>query len=381
MADAFVQQPMITCIGNKRKLVGWIRGVVESLRVRIHGVAQRLLDAHAEPFVIVDGFAGSTVVSRALSSLASRLYINDFEYYSAMMARSLITPSPEVRERILVHIRRMNELAAAGPYREGFITRLYAPRDTRAIQEGERCFYTHENALIIDTLRAYIAEEVEPELMAYCLAPLLIQASIHTNTAGVFKGFYKGRDGIGCFGGAGRNALDRIMGAIRLVEPIWGTPGTEVIPSQLEVGALVRGLPAGSVDVIYLDPPYNQHPYGSNYFMLNVIARNEEPQNISAVSGIPADWNKSAYNTRRGAVDAMRTLLRDGLAASRFVIVSYNNEGLIKEEDWTELLAPYTVERHEMRYDTYKGSRNLRGRANKVMERMFVISKRVPTGL
>ena len=25
------------------------------------------------------------------------------------------------------------------------------------------------------------------------------------------------------------------------------------------------------VDLAYFDPPYNQHPYGSNYFMLNII--------------------------------------------------------------------------------------------------------------
>ena len=363
--DAFVHQPMITCIGNKRKLVGWIRGVVDMLRVR----------CGKERLVLVDGFAGSTVVSRALLPLATRLYVNDFEYYSAIMAHALVPPSLAARDRIRTHLQRMNELAATGPYREGIITRLYAPRNTQAILPGERCFYTHENALIIDTLRGYIADHVEPPLQAYCLAPLLIQASIHTNTAGVFKGFYKGRDGVGCFGGAGRNALDRIMGAIRVVEPVWGAMDTEVVPSQLEVGAMVRALPPSSVDVIYLDPPYNQHPYGSNYFMLNVIARNEEPRDLSAISGIPAAWNKSAYNTRRGAVDAMRELLQSALTASRYVIVSYNNEGLIQADDWTELLAPYAVERHEMRYDTYKGSRNLRGRSNKVMERMFVIGR------
>ena len=27
----------------------------------------------------------------------------------------------------------------------------------------------------------------------------------------------------------------------------------------------------GHVNLTYFDPPYNQHPYGSNYFMLNII--------------------------------------------------------------------------------------------------------------
>ena len=38
--------------------------------------------------------------------------------------------------------------------------------------------------------------------------------------------------------------------------------------------------------VLILDPPYNQHPYGSNYFMLNLICDYREPVEISAVSAI-----------------------------------------------------------------------------------------------
>ena len=45
-------------------------------------------------------------------------------------------------------------------------------------------------ALIIDTLREYIDNFVTPDLF-YCITPLLIQASIHVNTSGQFKGFFK----------------------------------------------------------------------------------------------------------------------------------------------------------------------------------------------
>ena len=41
------------------------------------------------------------------------------------------------------------------------------------------------------------------------------------------------------------------------------------------------------LDLAYIDPPYNQHPYGSNYFMLNLLVRYERPEKISRVSGIP----------------------------------------------------------------------------------------------
>ena len=61
----------------------------------------------------------------------------------------------------------MNEIAEKGPYYEGIICKLYAPKDSKSIKEGERCFYTRENALIIDTLRKYISEKVEEDIVNY----------------------------------------------------------------------------------------------------------------------------------------------------------------------------------------------------------------------
>ncbi len=363
--SSFVHQTMLTCIGNKRKLVSNIREIVDEVR----GILQK------DRLNIVDGFAGSTVVSRELSFVAQNLYTNDLELYSYLMAQCyLVNPSGPQKERVVHHIETMNALAENGPHCEGTTCKLYAPKVTTSIQEGERCFYTRENALIIDTLRRYIDEHVEPELVPWCLVPLLNKASIHTNTAGVFKGFYKNGN-VGCFGGKGENALSRIMKPIRLEVPIWNTEANFTAhPSNKDINALVNELP-GDIDLMYLDPPYNQHPYGSNYFMLNVIATNKEPTEISAVSGIPKNWNKSNYNTRVTAVDSMKKLLSGGLSKSRYLLISYNNEGIITDEDWLALFEPYTVRKYEITYDTYKGSRNLKDRNDKVIEIMYLVSK------
>ena len=363
--NRFVFQTMLTCIGNKRKLVSNIREIVDEVR----GVLQK------DRLNLVDGFAGSTVVSRELSNVANRLYTNDLELYSYLMAQCfLVPPSAEQRVKVEEHIAEMNRVAESGPYIEGIVCRLYAPKDTENIQEGERCFYTRENALIIDTLREYIRDQVEPEIENYCLVPLLNKASIHTNTAGVFKGFYK--DGsVGCFGGKGRFALSRIMKPIRVEMPLWNDAPYTCIPSNRDVNAWMGELP-GDIDMIYLDPPYNQHPYGSNYFMLNVIAKNEEPGEISAVSGIPVHWNKSRYNTRRTAVDSMKDILSLGLTKSKYILLSYNNEGIITTDDWKTLFEPYVVKKYEIAYDTYKGSRNLKNRSDKVVEIMYLITNK-----
>jgi adenine-specific DNA-methyltransferase len=361
--EAFVTQTMLTCLGNKRKLV---KGIDEIVREIVASLGKKTI-------TIVDGFAGSTVVSRQLAYSADILYANDLERYSYLMCQCYLqTPSKENQDSIGTHIERMNLLAAEGPYVPGIICELYAPLDTNHIQDGERCFYTRENALIIDTLRKYIEEEVAIDLQTYCLVPLLTRASIHTNTAGVFKGFYK-HDGIGKFGGKGEFALTRIMKPIRVDKPIWSSREILVHCSQRDINQFIEELPS-SCDVIYLDPPYNQHPYGSNYFMLNVIASNERPENISKVSGIPLEWNKSRYNKAREAYDAMAHLIATGLTKSKYLLLSYNNEGIIPLSQWDILLEPYQVKKYEIPYDTYKGSRNLGNRSNKVVEIMYLLS-------
>ena len=367
MTDAFTNQSMLTCIGNKRKLIPHIYTIVDQLRIRLK----------KPKLAIMDAFTGSGVVIRGLIGLCDRVYTNDLEKYAHIMSRCFLeTPSIENQVIIANHISFMNNLAESGPYKlDGPITHLYAPQKTDDIQVGERCFYTHENALIIDTLRQYIADIVEHELVPYLLAPLLIKASINANTAGVFKGFYKDGD-VGCFGGKAKNALSRILKPIRVEIPIWtDVELAEVRCLHGNINQVMKDQVPMGLDVIYLDPPYNQHPYGSNYFMLNVIIDNLEPVALSRVSGIPTDWNKSDYNSRKSAIKAMRELLEDSLAKATYVVLSYNNEGIITDEDWTVIFEQYIVEKREIEYDTFKGSRNLQNRSDKVMEIMYIISK------
>ena len=359
----YVYQTMLTCIGNKRKLLCYISYIFNIIKSRLN----------KEKLTVVDGFSGSSVVSRELTYHSDILYSNDLEQYSYLMTYCyLVKPTEEQHIRIKNHIIHMNTIAENGPYKEGILCKLYSPKNSKDIKEGERCFYTRENALIIDTLRDYIETHIESDIKKWCLVPLLNKASIHTNTAGVFKGFYK-KDNIGHFGGKGEFALSRITKPIRLDIPIWNTNDYTAIASQKDIHDLIDELPE-TIDIMYLDPPYNQHPYGSNYFMLNVIASNKEPDNISKVSGIPKLWNKSVYNSRTSAIESMKELLEKGLSKSKYLLLSYNNEGIIKKEDWKVLFEPYRVEKYEIVYNTYKGSRNLKNRNAKVIEIMYLVS-------
>lgn len=360
----YVLQPMITYIGNKRKLVPWLMEVIEEIRGEL-GVNSRNLK-------VLDGFAGSGVVSRALMAVCSQLHSNDMEYYSYILLRCFLeTPSEEQREEIDKCFEEMNKLVC--DY-EGFITRLYSPLKTMLPQEGERCFYTRENALIIDTYMNYIFNVAREDIRVYLLGPLLIKASINVNTAGVFRGFYK-KDGVGHFGGAGENALERILAPIQLVKPIWSNSSCKAICHNKDIHTLINEFEDKGFDIVYLDPPYNEHPYGSNYFMLNLIALGEEPTEFSKVSGIPKVWNKSSFNGRGSAFNSMLTLVEACLKKGRCVLISYNNEGLISVEEWEDIFKRVgcSVRKYEKEYDTYHGSRNLAGRSKKVVEILYAL--------
>lgn len=339
---------MITYLGNKRKLVDGIEKVVARLR----------------PTTCADAFSGSGVVSRCLLTYCDTLYVNDQETYCQVLSQCFLC-APESRETIATHLDRMN---ACDPVTTGLFSDLYAPKDSENIQDGERCFYTKENANRIDAMLAYVETEVPTELRPYCLGPLLVKASIHTNTSGVFKGFHKGG-----WGGRGGHALERIKRPIEVECPVWlDGPKKDVSVYTLDAIDFLLTIPP--VDLVYLDPPYNQHPYGSNYFMLNLVCTNKRPETISKVSGIPTGWNKSAFNSRRTIRSAMDRLIRVATEKAKYTLVSYSSEGFITPDEWETLLEPYTYEKIETVYSCYKGSRHLAERQKTVTEFLFIIT-------
>ena len=73
----------------------------------------------------------------------------------------------------------------------------------------------------------------------------------------------------------------------------------------------------------------------------------------------------------------MKELIDKSIEKTKYILLSYNNEGIIKPDEWTKIFEPYNVvTRYEYLYDTFKGSRNLRERNNKVIEIMYLISKK-----
>lgn len=357
---AFLREQIVTYLGNKRSLLGYIDAILRRVRSRLGGRRLRAADL----------FSGSGVVARLLKQHAELLVANDLEAYSACVNHCYLANADEVQPKELKEGLQLLLERVAKP-EAGFIAELYAPRCDERILPGERVFFTRRNACFIDTARLAM-DDLPASLRRFFLAPLLYGASVHNNTGGVFKGFYKNHRGIGQFGGERRQALSRITGDIELQLPVLSRFRCDYRVEQAEALELVRRLP--ELDFCYLDPPYNQHPYGSNYFMLNLIAEYRRPCRVSAVSGIPAEWNRSVFNAPARAREALFRLLE--ACPAKFLLVSYNSEGFIDQAAFMDFLAGLGhVECTEIPYHTFRASRNLHARPLRVKEYLFLVER------
>lgn len=313
---------------------------------------------------------------------------NDWEEYSRVINSAHLTLSPAEAEALfsgfgglknaLTELNTLQEYSQNQPQRP-LISRHYAPSSTaEADYRTERLFYTRENALFIDLVREHIDRWFPEGGRAHdlLLALLLYQAATHVNTSGVFKAYHKG------FGGHSRDALGRIMAPMQLEYPVLidGTAECEV--QQLNAAEF---LSQRSGDLCYLDPPYNIHQYGSNYHLLNTIARWDFPQVNEAIgadgrlvskAGIRPDWQetRSDFCSRATAPQALRDVLE--AADARWLVLSYNSEGIIPMEQLMEILSTAgRVEINSLDYITYRGGRQSMNRRTYNTEFQIVVER------
>ena len=197
-------------------------------------------------------------------------------------------------------------------------------------------FYTHSNGMLIDAMRLQLeqwqTDGLLSDLELSCLlAPMLYQACYTSNTSGVFKGFHNG------WGGQTKTALYRILSQFQPRPAIFCDNGQQNTVYQKDGAQLAEQLRESgeTVDIAYLDPPYNQHPYGSNYHVLNTITLWDKPPLTEQIEGrnkaaIREDWRterRSPYNRCGAATDAYDALLQ--ALDARFILTSYSTDGTI----------------------------------------------------
>ncbi|MCL2276472.1 MAG: DNA adenine methylase [Treponema sp.] len=371
--NEYLTKQLITYIGNKRALLDFIGEGVKKVRNKLQ----------KDKLKIFDVFSGSGITARYFKQFSELLIVNDLEKYSKVINECYLSNECEMdiialrekfrdlTEKISSEMQNFAKRRSDSG-KNGIIAELYSPADDDNIKSGERVFFTRRNAVYIDAARKII-ETLPYNTRNFFLAPLLSEASIHANTSGVFKGFYKNAEtGIGQFGGKKRDALSRIKGDISLPFPVFSNFNCDTVICNGDSNKIIYELP--DVDLAYIDPPYNQHPYGSNYFMLNLIADYVKPKNISRVSGIPDNWNRSDYNRKAHAYNLFKKLAED--IKAKYLLISFNSEGFIKNDEMANLLKKIgKLEILEIKYNTFKGSRNLNNREIHIKEYLYLLEK------
>jgi adenine-specific DNA-methyltransferase len=361
--EEYLTNQIITYIGNKRSLLQFITKGIQAVQNSLKKNKLKIFDV----------FSGTGVVARHFKQYSELLLVNDLEKYSKITNECYLSNKNSLDMPGLKSIyNKMIKEVTNQTLSTGIITELYAPKNDDNIKPGERVFYTRRNAMYIDTMRNFI-ETVSDKHKKYFLAPLISEASVHSNTSGVFKGFYKNKNtGIGQFGGSNGDALLRIKGEIVLPFPVFSNFSCECIIYNGDSNVIIKEAP--EVDLAYLDPPYNQHPYGSNYFMLNLILENKYPESMSKISGIPENWNRSAYNKKQSAYKAFTELVTN--IKAKYVLISFNSEGFISLDEMKEMLQKIgKLEVLETTYNTFRGCRNLANRDNYVKEYLYLLEK------
>ncbi len=320
----YVFHQLIPYIGNKRKLLGLI----------VQALAKTKFSPNS---TFLDLFAGSGVVSRMAKKKGFRVISNDWEPYAQRINQCYIEANePPAFKYWGGYEAAVGKLNAVVPV-EDWVTRHLCPaRDDCYDKNKERLFYTHSNGMIIDAMRIQLEcwqnEGLLSELEMSCLlAPMLYQACYTSNTSGVFKGFHKG------WGGQTKTALYRILSDFQLKPAIFYDNSHHNAVYKMDCVQLAEKLRADkeAIDVAYLDPPYNQHPYGSNYHVLNTITLWDKPPLTEKIEGrnkaaIREDWRtqrRSPYNHLREATQAYEVLLQT--LDVKYILTSYSTDGTI----------------------------------------------------
>ena len=315
--DEYVFHQLLPYLGNKRHLLELIDEAVVATGVR------------PERATFVDAFAGSGVVARYAKQRGFAVVANDWEPYARVINTAAIAcgarPALDAQGGYARAIEALNNLEGVN----GWVTRTLCPSDDdHADPTRERMFYRRVTGRRIDAIRQEIMRWGCSDLDEACLlAPLLYQACWLANTSGVFKGFHAG------WGGANGTALHRILADLELQPLRFLDNGRRHRVLDVDAAELVAHLD-GEADVAYLDPPYNQHPYASNYHVLNSLVLWDQPElppptERGFKAAIRPDWKqrRSAFNARGSALAAFASVMKT--LPARHVLISYSTDGMI----------------------------------------------------
>ncbi|MGH9294269.1 MAG: DNA adenine methylase, partial [Acidimicrobiales bacterium] len=286
---------MIKYLGSKRRLVPVISAMARAVGAR----------------TALDMFTGTTRVAQALKRDGAHVTAVDAASYSEVLAQTYIaTDAGELDTAELdAEIDRLNHLAGTA----GYVTEVFC-KTAR--------FFHPDNGARIDAIRDRIeSDHPDTALRPVLLASLLEAADRVDSTTGVQMAYLK-------------TWAPRALRPIELRRP-------ELLAGK---GMAVRGDAArlagrlGSFDFAYLDPPYNQHRYFTNYHVWETLVRWDSPVHYG-IACKRADCREaetaSDFNRRSLIGGALRRVLSE--VETHLLVLSYNDESFLDLEELVEM--------------------------------------------
>ncbi|MEI8104522.1 MAG: DNA adenine methylase [Actinomycetes bacterium] len=303
---------MIKYIGSKRALVPLIRDVAATLPVRS----------------ACDLFAGTTRVGQALRQLGLEVHSNDLATYSEALGQAYIVADESLdRARLAEILAELNAL----PGTDGYVTEAFC-HTARYFQPA--------NGRRIDAIRDAIDEyALSPLERGVVLTSLLEAADRVDSTTGLQMAYLK------AWAPRSNAPLE-----LRMPTAVEGPAGAV---TRSDANALA---PTLDVDLVYLDPPYNQHAYFSNYHVWETLVRWDAPEGYGiANKRIDCRERKSPYNSKRSAPAALADVI--GALRVPWLLVSCSDEGFMGASELHELLVEVGyIARIDVEHKRYVGA-------------------------
>jgi len=330
-------------IGSKYKLLNFIKSTIYSV------VGNDLSDK-----IFCDIFAGTGIVGRNFKQEVKKVIANDFEYYSFVLNKNYIENHTKLDNQDKL-IDKLNMLPLVG---NGFVFKNYC------LGSGsERQYFSDYNGKKIDTIRKKIEEwkignEINFKQYYFLLSSLLESADKVANTASVYGAFLK--------------HLKKSAQKELVLQPAnFEINDNEHVVFNKDSNELIKEI---SGDILYLDPPYNARQYGSNYHMLNTIAKYDdfEPK---GKTGLPS-YQKSKYCSKNSILIEFESLIKD--ARFKYIFLSYNNEGLMSVNDVQAIMEKYgNYDVAKIDYQRFKADKteNRNHKAESTKEYLHILEK------
>lgn len=261
-----------------------------------------------------DLFAGTGIVGRHFKKLGYSVISNDLQYYSYVLNRHYIGNNNALKFKKFPFGNIFDYLNTLVPTK-GFIFDNYATGGGT-----DRLYFSDNNAIKCDSIRKEIERLFQVNYITtdeyfFLLACLLENIDKYANTASVYAAFLKKLKT-----SAQKNFV------ISPVETICSAKRQFVF--NTDANELIKNI---KTDILYLDPPYNERQYASNYHLLETIAKYDNPI-VSGKTGLREyKEQKSLYCRRQTVVKTFADIIRH--ANTKYIFLSYNNEGLMSFDE------------------------------------------------